>query len=168
MSSGELILLFAIIFLLVQLSRRDSTSAEEQKANRDTISAIEERLETMERMLSQIQERLDDLPMSHEAKDARRFDTAIPITLADVRKWTEGEKMHLISKSYYYPHEEPVFHDFEYRHEQIDNATQGMFGYEVHGFWRSAPVDEWEPHSFMAKDDECTTSSCAGTIRRLS
>lgn len=167
MSIGEIILLVAIIFILTQLSRRATIAAAEQRANRDAISALEERLETMEQMLSQIQNCLGDLPVSPEAKDRRRFDAASPITATDVRKWALGETMHIITKSYYYPHDEPVFHDFEYKHERIDNTAQSMFGYEAHGFWRTSHGNEWEPYSFMAKEEECTTSSCAAIIRRL-
>ena len=167
MSTGEVFLLVALILLLAYLSRRDSTAAAEQRANRDAIGSVEQRLDSIERMLSGVQDRLDDLPVSPQAKDERRFDVASPITAAEVRKWAQGETMRLMSKSYYYPDDEPVFHDLEYRHERIDDTNPSQFGYEVHGFWRATPGEQWEPYKFLATENECTTSSCEGAIRRL-
>lgn len=75
--------------------------------------------------------------------------------------------MFLISKSYYYPNEEPFFDKFVYKHDHLDEMKRTNFGYEVHGFRRFSPLDEWSPCMFLATEKECSTWDCSGTIKRL-
>ena len=50
----------------------------------------------------------------------------------------------------------------------MDESSQGKYGFEVHGFWRDPPDEEWQPFKFLADDEEARTSLCDGTIRQLS
>ena len=100
-------------------------------------------------------------------EEARRFEAAARITLGDIRQWTLGETFHLISRSYYYPDDEPVFDEFEYQHHHIDEDSRTEFGWEVHGFARDAIDPKWRPRKFLASEEKCQTASCAGTLRLI-
>ncbi|MBI4458785.1 MAG: hypothetical protein HY648_01835 [Acidobacteria bacterium] len=141
------------------------SSVVEEDRNSDALLAS--RLDGIERMLEEIQNRLDD-SVEPSDEDQHRFKCARAITLADARRWAHGDTMRLISKSYYYPTEGPSLADFEYRHDRVDTAEQNGFGFEVLGWRRFSSTDEWTPYRFLANEKECTTSSCEGTIRKLS
>lgn len=125
------------------------------------------RLSSIEQSLLEIQDRLKYLPAKPGVQEMRQFESAAPIKLEDVLRWPQGERLTLIVCSYYYPLEEPSIDVFEYLHEKIDMATQSKFGNEVQGYSRWSSAEEWKPYKFLANQEECTTSSCEGTIRRL-
>ena len=136
-------------------------------AERNPEADLRSRLDSIERTLEEMQSRLDDLPVKPGVEDKRRFKSAQAIALDDVRRWAQGDTMQLISKSYYYPAKEPDIVDFEYRHDRVETTERNHFGFEVHGYTRWSLTDEWTPYKFLANQEECTTSLCEGTIRRL-
>ena len=164
MTIFDIFIVIAIAILFVMLLVRNASSS----VLSDHIHNVEQRIETIEETLRQIKTLIDELPIPPEIEERRLFERAARITLKDIRSWAHGQKTHLISKSYYYPHAEAIFHEYDYRHDYVDEATPSKFGYEVHGFSRDELSNEWSPFKFLAKDDGCTTSSCSGDIRCVS
>lgn len=125
-----------------------------------TFAQILESLSTLSDRLDSIEWRL----LTDEQRKSKRFEWLPTFTLSDVRKLANGSELQLATKSYYYPMEEPVFDQFEYQHGSVSD-TEGEFGFEVHGFSRENANSDWKPYQFLAKADECTTSTCGGTVK---
>jgi hypothetical protein len=168
MSNWVAFALAALAFFVGRLLALDSALQKQFRLQAQLLDRLNERLEKIEEKLGNIDERLDDIPVSQESKDRRRFKSATPLNLAAVLSWSEGQTFRLISRSYYYPSDDPIMDDIEYRHHHVVLGVSSKFGHEVHGFARGAVGDEWQPFRFLAADEDCSTISCAGTIRLLS
>ena len=156
----ELAVLIAVAVLLLwgvaNLERLVNRRADQHERR---LSDVAESLEKVVERVSELREQL----MTPHQKEKRKYDRATRVGISDVRQWHEGQILRLVSCSYYYPSDEAVIDFFEYKHERIGEATR--WGFTVEGFSRSAASDEWQRCSFLAAENECSTSSCSGTIR---
>lgn len=168
MSTAAALLLTVLAFLVGYFSRRGSMLKTEIEALRTCLGQLGEQVSQLKHAVAELEDRIDDLPLSERARDERRYDSAATITVADVRRWKQGDTMLLLSKSYHYPDEEPFFDQFEYKHDHLDETKPTNVGYEIHGFRRRSPLGESSPWTFLAREKECTTWDCAGAIKRRS
>ncbi len=128
----------------------------------DQLEQVKDTLEYLKDTLNEIHHNTQPLLEKEELV----FENAGPFSISDVRQLKPGDMLRLISLSYSYPHDEPCIDRFEYKHDHIE-PDQSKFGFRVHGFQRFPALEEWIPYEFLARDDECITSSCEGTIKRL-
>jgi len=132
---------------------------------------LTEQIECLRNEVVALQSAVEEATMSeaekYERRESKAFSQAEELTLAYLRQLKPGAILRLISCSWYYPSEFPVFDRFEYKHDYVDEQNLTEFGYEVHGFWRHDPLEAWEPYHFLSKKKEASTSSCSGTIKRL-
>lgn len=159
----ELIVFIIAVVLVagfVNLERLISRRADEHERR---LSEVAENLEKVSEEVSELREQL----MTPSQKEKRRYDRADRITVSDVREWKEGQIFQLVSCSYYYPSDEAMVDVFDYKHGHIDESEPTRWGFPVQGFSRIAAPDEWQPLSFLAEEDKCSTSDCTGTIRRM-
>ena len=167
---NELILIIGISVLLAILFQNYRSINEiRQKTNKgfdsllDKIQNNKDKIEEIKEVLDEV--RYNTLPSLEKEKLV--FENARTFSLADVRQLKQGDTLCLISQSYVYPEDEPHIDRFEYKHDHLDETARTEFGCPVHGFWRFSKLEDWSPYQFLAKDDECTTISCEGTIKRL-
>jgi hypothetical protein len=104
---------------------------------------------------------------TQEEKEHWAFQRASTLTLSELRAMKPGEILRLIERSWFYPSEKAAFERFEYKHDRVSEENSSEFGYEIHGFRRFSGTEDWGPYQFLASEKESSTSSCAGTIKRL-
>jgi hypothetical protein len=100
--------------------------------------------------------------MSKEEKQAERFHDAPDLNVEFFKKLEEGRVLSLMSGSYIYPEEDIFIDVFEYKHNCVDQIG---YKYEVIGFSRHGPFEEWTPIKFDADEKECRTFTNEGTIK---
>lgn len=129
---------------------------------------IQDELNGLKNGLNEIREDIKDLSLTEHEKEHHAFDNAQNLNTSFFEKMEKGQIINLMSGSWYYPSEDIVIVRFQYKHDHINKENKTEFGWEVHGFQKSLSFesDEWSPCSFLANDQECQTSSCAGTIKK--
>jgi hypothetical protein len=148
------------------LSDRLSSLTKENESLNEDVGALKKTVYILEAKISELEEESTlSGAEKYERRERKVFDQAEDLTLVYLRQLTLGAILKLISCSYYYPHQFPVFGRFEYKYDHIDEESLTKFGYEVHGFSRYSPLDEWKPYEFLIKETEASTSSCSGTIK---
>lgn len=155
-----------VSMLLFYLSR---SIAHRQKVNKE-LESLSDQMEQIKDTIEQTKDMLDNIhynTLSSVEKEELAFENARAFSLSDVRQLKQSDTLHLISLSYIYPQEEPLIDRFEYKHDHLDESLRTQFGCPVHGFWRFSPSEDWTPYEFLATNDECNTTSCEGTIKRL-
>jgi hypothetical protein len=104
---------------------------------------------------------------TQEENEHWAFQRASTLTFSELRAMKPGEILRLIERSWFYPSDKAAFARFEYKHNRVSEKNSSKFEYEVHGFRRFPGAEDWEPYQFLASEKESSTSSCAGTIKRL-
>ena len=136
------------------------------------LMALVEQIERLKDEVTGLKRVVEDTALMSEVekqewRERKVFDQAETLTLTYLQQLGRGMVLKLISCSYHYPTTFPVFNRFEYKHDHIDEQNPTEFGYEVHGFSRRHPFEQWEPYRFLAGETEATTFSCSGTIKRI-
>ena len=160
-----IILVLLIIFIIYLLS----VEKDRKRDHREIASKIEsltDKLSSLRNDLNGIGKDIEDLSLTEHEREHRAFDNAPNLNISFFEKMEKGQIINLMSGSLYYPSEEIVINKFQYKHDHVDKKNKTDHGWEVHGFERFLDSGEWTPHTFLANENECMTSSCAGTIKK--
>lgn len=135
------------------------------------MSALQSQEEALRKEKEELQHKFRLLLLPETEKrwriELEDFQERPMLTLTFLRKLEPGAVLHLKSCRWLWPHDEPFFEQFHYKHERIDEESLGQFGRTVYGYQRSSEETPWEEFHFLAQDDEASTSDCTGTIKRL-
>ena len=160
MTTVLLILFFVILLIIFQKIERN------RNKDRNELNELKEELGRVKHELNELKDDLEDLSLTEHEKEHRTFDNAPNLNISFFEKLEKEHIVNLMSGSYYYPSEEIVISKFQYKHDHIDKENKSEHGWEVHGFERFLDSGEWTPCTFLANENECMTSSCAGTIKK--
>lgn len=156
----ELVAFFVLIYMCFDASSRLKSLEYRFKLLPD-LEAFRTQIADLKVQVSELEWRM----LPEEEKKRLRFEKLAEFTLANVKKLKQGDTTTLSSKSWIYPSGVPLFDQFEYKHEAIDTEAE-QWGFVVRGFRRSSTDEGWKPFLFYAKDDECSTRGCDGTIKQ--
>jgi hypothetical protein len=145
-----------------------------QKDNKNDIMKINSQLDNFQAELSSFRDELqkisDDMEniiLTEYDREHQTFENLPNLNISFFEKLPKGQIINLISGSYYYPSEEISLSRFQYKHDHIDKNNKTEFGWEIRGFEKFYDDDEWSPCTFLADENECQTSSCSGTIKKV-
>ncbi len=130
------------------------------------IQSLKDELSSLRNDLNEIGKDIEDMSLTEHEREHRAFDNAPNLNISFFEKMEKGQIKNLMSGSWYYPSEEIVINRFQYTHDHVDKENKTDHGWEVYGFERFLDSDEWTPYTFLANENECMTSSCAGTIKK--
>lgn len=160
MTLALIISFIVILFIFLQIIERNRSK------DRNEIEELREELDRVKNELNELRDDVEDLSLTEHEKEDRAFENAPNLNISFFEKIEKGQILNLMSGSYYYPSEEIAISKFQYKHDRIDKDNKTDHGWEVHGFERFLDSDEWTPCIFLVNENECMTSSCAGTIKR--
>lgn len=126
---------------------------------------LSERLDSVEEILKDLRIRIDDIPISEEARLRRCYESAQSLTAENVRQWKQGQMVWLIEECGFYPSTKLVHIYLEYKHGGIDTETPSILGFKVHGYSRLSEDEEWEPYEFDAGDRESQSGAGSCAVR---
>jgi len=162
MSIIDVVVLMFVAFLVVYYLRgREVMPNREEEFHRSEL-----RLENIEQSLERMERKVDWLSLTpserQQLANESRFESGRTLTGDDVKKWEPNRVVELMTKDYHYPLDEPVFDEFEYKHDH-------MKGNEAHGFKRRPDDDQmdWVSFHFIVGPKECKTLLGEGEVRRL-
>ncbi len=170
MELSTIIILLLIIVLFTQ-HRLLKRTVENNKINteglREELATV---LATVNDEISALREKLEYENLTDLEKEQLIFEDAPNLPLSFFEELKKGQVVSLMSGSYYYPSTDLLVYRFQYKHDYIDKENKTKHGYEVHGFDKSSEPDivndEWSERTLLAENDQCHTSSCAGTVKK--
>jgi len=160
-TTGAILLAFLVFLVGFYSRRREVTPNREEEFHHSEL-----RFENMEQALERIERKLEWLSLStfekQQLADEGRFESARTLTGDDIKKWEPNQVVELMTKDYHYPLEEPVFDEFEYKHDH-------MKGNEAHGFknWPDESKVDWVAFHFIVGSKGCKTLLGEGEVRLL-
>jgi uncharacterized coiled-coil protein SlyX len=167
----ELVIIFIVaICLLWYLSSRDQATQSRIEDLNLQLGDAKREIEDLKDKVEDLKDEFKETSLTDEEKEARFFRSLPDLNASFFKSLQNGQVLDLISGSYYYPHDEIFIRRFQYKHDHIADSTYLLSSkatYEVHGFERLSSDDEWSACMILANEDECTTSSCSGRVKKI-
>ena len=131
------------------------------------IEELNQELDEIRTELNELRSKADYQDLTELEKEEITFEKAQDISIEFFEKLKKGQKVSLISGSYYYPNENILISMFEYKHDHIDYDNKSKYRWEVHGYEKGFDDDEWSSCTFITNETECSTFSCSGTVKKI-
>jgi hypothetical protein len=140
------------------------------KAAAEWRSALDERLDRLEKDLKRVKEIAEDSELSETERKrhlkTRAFDSARELPIPFLRNIPAETVLPMISRSLNAPADSEDIEEFEYKHERVDEHEASSLGRGVHGSSRRSASDAWISYAFFANDLQARTSAGNLHLRR--
>lgn len=163
-----IIVLFIAICLLWYMSSREQANQSRLEDLSSQLDATKSDIENLQKELEDLKIEFEETNLTEDEKEARFFRSLPDLNASFFKSLQKGQVIDLISGSYHYPHDEIFISRFQYKHEHAKKENENGSRYEVYGFRRLSPDDEWSSYTMLANKDQCETWDCSGTVKKLS